>query len=283
MKRELRINHLPGQEFKLIIYRRYLVALVVCFIALFLPSCNTTDSLSSMERKIVKNIRKATITRADSLLAEPPVTITAFRCPFSAGEINDYWSPGDYWWPDPLNPEGPYIRRDGETNPDFCYDHRLCIIRLSEITATLTSAWLLTGNTSYARKVEEHLDAWFVNPSTRMNPHMLYSQAIPGRVTGRGVGLIDAYHFVEVARSVEILTNHGEISADRAVQIKEWFTQFLAWMTTHSYGIDEMNRMNNHGTCWVAAAAAFARLTNNREKMDFCKERIKAGLLPLLR
>ena len=31
---------------------------------------------------------------------------------------NDYFSEGPYWWPDPNNPAGPYIRRDGEQNPD---------------------------------------------------------------------------------------------------------------------------------------------------------------------
>jgi hypothetical protein len=38
-----------------------------------------------------------------------------------------------------------------------------------------------------------------------MNPHLRYAQAIQGRVTGRGVGIIDTLHLVEVARAIEVL------------------------------------------------------------------------------
>src|SRR5580704_11674272 len=31
---------------------------------------------------------------------------------------NDYFSEGPYWWPDPKNPDGPYIRKDGQRNPE---------------------------------------------------------------------------------------------------------------------------------------------------------------------
>ncbi len=34
-------------------------------------------------------------------------------------------------------------------------------------------------------------------------------------------------------------------------KIKTWFSEFLTWMTTHEYGILEMNSKNNHGTSWA--------------------------------
>src|SRR5262245_54612251 len=37
-------------------------------------------------------------------LRESPATITSFPSPRSAGGPHDYFSEGDYWWPDPANP-----------------------------------------------------------------------------------------------------------------------------------------------------------------------------------
>jgi Alginate lyase len=49
----------------------------------------------------------------------------------SAGGLHDYFSEGDYWWPDPKNPDGPYIQRDGQSNPANFDDHRKAMRRLS--------------------------------------------------------------------------------------------------------------------------------------------------------
>ncbi len=235
---------------------------------------------SQLEEKIIQNIRPTTIEKADLFLNELPVTVTAAHSERSAGGLHNFYSEGDYWWPDPENPEGPYIQNDGQSNPGNFSDHRLAMVRLSDITATLTSAWLLTNDQKYAGKVLEHLNAWFVDTVTMMNPDMLYAQAIKGRFTGRSIGLIDAYHFVEVAQSVRVLTEKGGIPAGESAKIKNWFSQFLSWMTTHEYGIKEMNAENNHGTCWVATAASMAVLVENQEIIKQCTDRFKNILLP---
>ena len=211
--------------------------------------------------RIIDAFKQTEINRAKAHLNSVPVTVTDAHCTRSAGGINDFYSEGDYWWPDPNNPGGPYQQRDGQTNPENFTAHRYAMIRLSEITATLTSAWLITKDKAYSEKALEHLNAWFVNPLTKMNPHLLYAQAIYGKVTGRGIGLIDAYHLVEVAQSVKVLEDNEGISPEEAEQIKYWFSEFLKWMTTHEYGISEMNWKNNHGTCWAATASSMAVLT----------------------
>jgi hypothetical protein len=237
-------------------------------------------SNSNLSGLIINSIKKETLSMADKMLAEKPVTVTASRCNRSAGGIHDYFSEGDYWWPDTANPAGPYIQKDGQSNPDNFSDHRLAMIRFSDITATLTSAWLLTGKKAYSDKALEHLNAWLTDSLTRMNPHMLYAQAIWGRFTGRGIGLIDAYHLVEVAQSAKILIERNAIPTEDAVKIKAWFTQFLTWMTTHPYGIDEMNAKNNHGTCWVVTASAMATLVGDEKTRTFCSDRFKTVMLP---
>jgi len=237
-------------------------------------------ALGTMKEKVINALRTTEIARAKAFLDTYPITVTFATCERSAGEIHDFYSEGDYWWPNPKDPKAPYIHKDGQTNPANFVAHRHAMVRLSEIVATLTSAWLLTKDQVYVDKAMEHLNAWFVDPTTRMNPNMLYTQAIWGRNTGRGIGIIDAYHLVEVAHSVKLLEDKGAISAQQAEKIKNWFSQFLTWMISHKYGIKEMNAENNHGVCWAVTASSFAVLTGNNEVIDLCRKRFKEVLLP---
>lgn len=217
---------------------------------------------------------------ADKYLKESPVTITASTSPRSAGGKHDFFSEGDYWWPDPANPNGPYVQRDGMTNPDNFVDHRRYLMRLSVQVPALVAAWRLTGKRRYADKASEHLRAWFVDEKTRMNPNLQYAQAIKGRFTGRGIGIIDTIHLVEVAKAVEALDASGGMPAADVIEIKKWFSDYLQWMTTHQYGIDEREAKNNHGTCWVMQVAAFAHLTGDAKLLDYCRQRFKTVLVP---
>ena len=220
------------------------------------------------------------IKTATQFIDSLPVTVTSTFCERSAGGKHDFYSEGDYWWPDPQNPDGHYIQRDGETNPANFVAHRLAMIRFSRIVGMQTSAYLLTGDKKFAEATQKHLEAWFVNPETRMNPSLLYVQAIKGRFTGRGIGIIDAIHLIEVARSVEILEKNKMLSLKVLQGTKTWFGELVNWLTTHQYGIDEMNAKNNHGTCWVMQTAMFARLAGNEKVLYFCRERFKTVLLP---
>jgi hypothetical protein len=75
--------------------------------------------------------RPRVLKAAQRYLKEPPITIPASHSPRSAGGKHDYFSEGDYWWPDPKDPKGPYIQRDGMTNPDNFTAHRAALMRLS--------------------------------------------------------------------------------------------------------------------------------------------------------
>ena len=120
-------------------------------------------------------IEKPRILKKDmQYLREAPLTVTADICERSEGGEHDYYSEGDYWWPDSEKPNGPYIKHDGKTNPDNFIAHRKSMIRLSDIIGTLTSAYLITNDEKYAASAVVHLKAWFVDEKTRMNPSLLY-------------------------------------------------------------------------------------------------------------
>jgi hypothetical protein len=229
--------------------------------------------LASIERPRV-------ITAAGEYLARSPQTITAFRAARSTGGPHDFFSEGDYWWPDPAQPDGPYIRRDGESNPDNFVEHRRALMRLSVEVPALTAAWVLASEPRYAEHARRHLRAWLVDPDTRMNPSLAFAQAIHGVSTGRGIGIIDTIRLIEVARAIEVLHRGHAMPDAEFGAIRQWFADYLVWLTTSKNGADERDARNNHGTCWVMQVASFATLTGNRAALDMCRTRFKAVLLP---
>ena len=220
--------------------------------------------------------RPRVLRNAAKWMDAPPETVTASSSKRSSGGKHDYFSEGDYWWPDPMNPDGPYIQRDGMSNPDNFDDHRKSLIRFSQIVPALAAAYRLTKDRKYSARALLHLRAWFVDDATRMNPNLEYAQAIHGRFTGRGTGIIDTLHLVEVARAA------GQIglSAPELAPIQKWFADYIDWMTTSKNGIQERDAKNNHGTCWVAQVAAFAHLTGNQKQTEWCQQRFETVLIP---
>lgn len=236
---------------------------------------------SSFLKEIKNTLQKTVLLKAAWAMQQKPVTVTATIAERSAGGKHDFYSEGDYWWPNPKHPDSPYIQKDGMTNPDNFTAHRHAMVRLSEIVGSLATAFMLTGKQEYADKALQHCKAWFVDTSSRMNPHLLYAQAIKGRYTGRGIGIIDAIHLMEVVKGLEqiekLQPQKNKLLFDN---IRSWFSAFEAWLTTHQYGRDEMNAANNHGTCWVMQLAVFAKFTGNESLLDFCRDRFKKILLP---
>src|SRR5690606_12497582 len=224
--------------------------------------------------------KEALITLAKEYLNEIPYTITHYPSPRSEGGIHDFHSEGDYWWPDPNNPEGPYIRKDGLSNPDNFNAHRKVLLRLNKITAILASAYLITGEDIYLNAIVPHFKAWFVTPETRMNPSLWYAQAISGRVSGRGIGIIDTVHLIEVVKVVEILMDHKHTLPSKDLsEIKAWFERYLYWMTTSSFGIAERDNGNNHSVTWAEQVAMIAHMLEDEKTLEFCRDFYKNTLL----
>src|SRR5437773_2465153 len=135
--------------------------------ALGLPAIRV--SLAAVKLDVAAIERTRVLKAANHYLSEAPVTVTASSSPRSAGGKHDFFSEGDYWWPDPANPKGPYIQRDGMTNPDNFVEHRRAMIRLSMAVPALTAAYKITADRKYAEHAAAHLRAWFVDEATRMN------------------------------------------------------------------------------------------------------------------
>jgi len=262
-----------------------MIRIAVIIISYGLMACSyqrkTRDvSISSFTKETEEVLRKQVLEEAEWAMQQEPVTVTAQASPRSAGGRHDFFSEGDYWWPNPISADSPYIQKDGLTNPDNFVAHRHAMIRFSRIAGALSSAYLLTGDEKYFTHALLHCKAWFVDTATLMNPNLLYAQAIKGRATGRSIGIIDAIQLMEVAQGLMAMEGKRGMDKDLYMSIRQWFAQLIEWLTTHPYGKDEMNAANNHGTCWVMQVAVFAKFTHNEKWMNFCRERYKTELLP---
>jgi hypothetical protein len=76
--------------------------------ALALPAMRPSRAAMKLDLAAIE--RSRVLTAANKYLVQAPVTVTASASPRSAGGKHDFFSEGDYWWPDPANPGGPYIQ-----------------------------------------------------------------------------------------------------------------------------------------------------------------------------
>lgn len=225
--------------------------------------------------------RRRLILAARSLLARTPRTIAAIPAPRSPAGRQDYYSEGDYWWPDPAHPGGPYVRRDGRSNPDKFDGHRDALIAFGRTVPALAVLWDLTGEARYAEAAAAHLRAWFVDPATRMNPNLNHAQAIIGVNSGRAIGVIDTLQIIEVARAAELFARRGApgYAAIRR-DVDDWFAAYLDWLTTSPFGTQERDERNNHGTCWLLQVAAFAALLERGDQLEAARVRLRTVIVP---
>ena len=253
---------------------------ITCFLFSCASQKKIINSSSSFKNEVTETLRKQIMDEAAWAMQQEPITVTAQTSPRSAGSKHDFFSEGDYWWPNPVSADSPYIQKDGMTNPDNFVAHRHAMIRLSKIVGALASAYKITGDQKYVLQALKHCKAWFVNTATLMNPSLLYSQAIKGRFTGRGIGIIDTIQLMEVVQGLIVMEGDAAMDKNSLAAIKNWFSEYLEWLTTHPYGKAEMNATNNHGTCWAMQVAAFAKFTGNKKLMEFCSDRYKNVFLP---
>jgi hypothetical protein len=208
-----------------------------------------------------------------------PWSVTTHRPTNVDAGPNDYYSEGPYWWPDPKDPKAPYIRKDGERNPERFMGNRTDLGNMcSAVLALGMGAWML-GDKACGDHAASVLSTWFVDPKTRMNPNLEYGQAVRGHNTGRGTGLIDTVSMIHTAQGVWLLERADMLDAGIAGGVRQWFTAFTKWMTTSAKGLDEKKSGNNHMTWWTAQVAAYATLTSDNATLAMAWDHFRTALL----
>jgi hypothetical protein len=204
--------------------------------------------------------------QADEALKAGPFSVMDKPFVPPSGDKHDYMSLGPYWWPDPNQPDGlPYIRRDGEVNPDGDAYDRKPLGQMTSAVETLALAYYLTSHAPYAEHAARLLRVWFLDEATRMNPHLEYGQAIPGRTQGRGIGIIDTAQLARLVDAVGLLGGSQAWTPADQRGLESWFGQYLQWLRESRHGRDEDRTTNNHATWYDVQVAAFALFVGQQQ------------------
>jgi hypothetical protein len=216
---------------------------------------------------IVNDVNKL-LTDADKALNSGPYAVTLRKTKTApTGDIHDYVSQAPYWWADPSKPDGkPYIRKDGERNPEIYLLHDDSQMnQLCKVVKLLGFAYYFTGKETYAKKSADLLTIWFISKETRMNPNLNYAQYIPGLNDGRGTGIIESRGLSAIPDALVMMQDSKSISPALNIGVKAWFTDYLKWLISSKNGKDEMAATNNHGTMFDLQVIDFALFTGDKK------------------
>ena len=260
--------------------RVVLVAALVSAFAVFVPGIRAEET-ASVTRLVAQIDHDRILKLADKALHLRPPAITDHFATNSAGGPHDFFSQADYAWPNPTNQTGlPYIGRDGESNPNVFSHHRMAMRDMKDAVAALAAAYVLTGNDKYARKANDFIKVFFLNPRTRMNPNLQYAQAVLGAQTGNAYGVIDTLHLAELTVAVPFLEKSPAFAPAVDKGLKQWFADYINWITTSTNGVKEMDNKNNHSIACFVQLASFARFTGDDKVLEISRERFKEVLFP---
>ena len=196
-----------------------------------------------------------------------------------SGDKHDYVSLSPYWWPNPDTPDGlPYIRKDGEFNPERDQYDVSKLDTFGKTVTRLSFAYYYTGDERYAEAAVKRLDHFLLDPETRMRPRMQYGQFIPGVNNGRKYGIIETLRLRWVPDAVEMLAGSEALTPEVLAGVRGWFGDYATWLNTSEFGVAERDGDNNHAT-WakaqIANYSAFAGdLDTTREMVEMARERL---------
>ena len=204
---------------------------------------------AATDKTVAENI-KAFSKQADKILNQQFGSVMDKKFTPPCGNMHEYMSMAKYYWPDPSKPDGkPYIRKDGQKNPDndLVSDDKNFDNLLSAVN-TLSWAYYFTNDEKYATKGINLIRFWFLDTATRMLPNLNHSQIRTGIDTGSNSGIIDTHSLPQMADNIGLLRLSKSWKAADESGMKSWFTEYVSWLQTSKSGKKEAEAKNNHGT-----------------------------------
>jgi hypothetical protein len=235
--------------------------------------------ITAGDKSLAKALKKL-VNDADKALAEAPPTVTDKDKLPPSGDKHDYMSLAPYFWPNPDTKDGlPYLRHDGKVNPesrDPKANDSPAIKIMGDNVETLALAYYFTGNETYAQGAAKIARVWFLDPATRMTPHLKYAQAIMGVNEGRGTGILEALHISVAADALGLLAESKAWPKADKQALKEWLRTYHDWLMKSDPGKDEHNAKNNHGTFYDVQAVRIALVLGRDDSAKRILEEAKA-------
>lgn len=187
-----------------------------------------------------------------------------------SGDKHDYVSMSSYWWP---GPDGKYVWRDGQINPEMVYPDEAALGQLMTTVKTLATAGYLLNEDRYLERAAFVIRRWFLDPATRMNPNLNFAAGIPGKTHGRGIGLHRLKELPSFVDVIGLLGTSKHWSAEDEAGMRDWMQRYLKWALTSPLGIDEKNQPNNHAVYYGAHILAAALYVGDKPAIEEYSQR----------
>src|SRR5215470_786369 len=142
------------------------LTVVVCARATGVPMTLVSESEaepihSAIVRKEAWTLEPVRHLRADAerRFKEGPWSVTFDRPAGLDLNYHDYYSQAPYWWPQD-DPKAPYIRKDGQTNPNRFMDNKNALNAMADAVFSLGTAAYLLDESRYAQRAARVIRIW---------------------------------------------------------------------------------------------------------------------------
>jgi hypothetical protein len=197
---------------------------------------------------------------AEAALREPLRSVMDKSKVASSGDKHDYLSLARYFWPDSSKPDGlPYVNRDGEPNLEILtITDATHFASMVENVHTLSLAYYVFGEERFADRAAQAIRTWFLEPSTRMNPHLQHAQMVTGMDDGRPAGTIETRNIGLVCDATALIAGSRAWTTSAQDSLLEWFRSYHQWLTTAPRAIAASNFENNIAIWFAVQAGSLA-------------------------
>jgi hypothetical protein len=217
---------------------------------------------------------------AERRMKEGPWSVTSDRPKGVDLDAHEYYTEAPYYWVNPDNPGGPYLRKDGQRNPARVIANQTSLDAMSDAVFTLGVAAFLLDNAAYGKRAALVIHTWFLNPKTRMNPDLDFAQSVPGVNNGRGAGMVDGKSLVRAIQGMEFLEQSNSWDAKDQAAVRRWFEDYLHWLLTSKNAADEKESGSSHASWWAAQVAAVSTFVDDSKAQQMAFGFYRGRLLP---
>jgi unsaturated chondroitin disaccharide hydrolase len=231
------------------------------------------------------------IMEAEILLRETPTSVVdkPDHRIAKSGDKHDFISVSKYCWPNPNTADGmPWVYIDGIINEEnFSKDDAVRQDKMCNNVTKLSHAYFFSRDNRFAEKAVELARVWFIDPSTRMNPHLTFAQVIPGvnNDMGHPPGIIFGRIYINLLSGLSLVKNSPAYTREFDEGMKKWFSEYFIWLTTSEAGQIANSKPNNHSIAYDQQRLAIALFTDDnataKEIVDnFFLQRVAAQVEP---
>ena len=218
--------------------------------------------------------------RAQDLLTLGPWSVAQIEELAPSGNPHDYHSIAPCAWPDPNDPNGPWIEYADQLNPDLPNAKRMAIAAMAETVVNLAAGFYFLGNENDGRRAAMVLRRWFLDQATCMAPHLDYGQGIPGVCVGRGRGIIDTACLLGVVHAAAYLENTPYWTPRNHSGLQEWFRRYTTWLLDSPLAKEEVSAGDYHSTFCAAQIGAYTLFVNNAPFVERIFDHYRSFLVP---